>query len=756
MSKMPAKKKSCFQITSVTQAQVAAIGATDDTESLDDPDESRTEDVSSEIYDMSRAEYEPACDKSSSEEALNNVGEPEAISVMAPSHIPQAGQLSSLSSNPIVEFRKVGVLGSAQGGQQPPGIGVTTGLPLITQPGAIQQQPAPATSAGPSNVSVNTSQPAAVTSSAPPATSTVSCTSRFRVIKLDHGTGEPFRRGRWTCTEFYEKDSEGSVVSRTVDSIRHASATLDPAADRDSGLGLTGCSVVAPATHSGQGLGSMADASLSSSRMHSVETLPQQQQQIHHQNFSARQQGVSGSATHSAFSSSKPTAVPAQPTVGGLQPSAPQSVLPAGQNGLPQSGVHIQKTSIMPPPAQPIPYPPQQQQQQLAMGHPLTSQSSGLMQNQTEYYQQQQPASMQPGLSSLSAGLQPVGQGPASVIPPTSGGVSVPSQVGDISGAGGGSVPTGQPAPGLLQQQTIGMGGVGSSILVGGSTLQQQTVGQYAAAGQPQPHGLHPTSSGVQNVPAIAVSSSVPTTVPTAVPSASSTALPNVTASSLPLGQIPHSKTPVALGVQGFPVIGFGQVEGGAGRKLEGLVNAQSPVVSGKEPVKPLMPESLQLTTPAVNSLFGIHIPVDGEEDSASGTNVVAIDNKIEQAMDLVKSHLMYAVREEVEVLKEQIKELYERNSVLERENAVLKSLANSEQLSQLPAQSAASSGATPPQQGLSQPQQQAQPPLQVQPQPQSHPQLQHHPKPQQFQTQPQPDPGQQQQQQLQPNVTSA
>lgn len=123
---------------------------------------------------------------------------------------------------------------------------------------------------------------------------------------------------------------------------------------------------------------------------------------------------------------------------------------------------------------------------------------------------------------------------------------------------------------------------------------------------------------------------------------------------------------------------------------------------------------------------------------------------------DLVKSHLMYAVREEVEVLKEQIKELFERNSVLERENAVLKSLANSEQLSQLPAQSATSSGATPPLQGLSQPQalsqQQAQPPLQAQPQPQSHPQLQPHPKPQQLQTQPQLDPGQQ----LQPNVTSA
>lgn len=129
---------------------------------------------------------------------------------------------------------------------------------------------------------------------------------------------------------------------------------------------------------------------------------------------------------------------------------------------------------------------------------------------------------------------------------------------------------------------------------------------------------------------------------------------------------------------------------------------------------------------------------------------------------DLVKSHLMYAVREEVEVLKEQIKELFERNSVLERENFVLKSLANSEQLSQLSAQTTSSSSSTtPPQQGLSQPPQ-TQPPAQPQPQqqplqvqsqqPQSHAQLQHHPKPQQLQTQPQLDPSQQ----LQPNVTSA
>lgn len=57
----------------------------------------------------------------------------------------------------------------------------------------------------------------------------------------------------------------------------------------------------------------------------------------------------------------------------------------------------------------------------------------------------------------------------------------------------------------------------------------------------------------------------------------------------------------------------------------------------------------------------------------------------------------MYAVREEVEVLKEHIKELYERNSVLERENALLKSLANSEQLGQLSKQLTKGSNSTSP-----------------------------------------------------------
>ncbi|XP_061588877.1 TSC22 domain family protein 2-like [Cololabis saira] len=599
MSKMPAKKKSCFQITSVTQAQVAAGGAADDTESLDDPDESRTEDVSSEIYDVSRAEYEPVCDRSSSE------GEAEA-----PAPAPLAGE-------------PAGVSGSVGGAAAAPLVGV--GLP------APSPQPA-----------------AAASTAAPPATST--CSSRFRVIKLDHGTGEPFRRGRWTCTEFYERDSE---AGRTADSIRHGSVTLDPAADRESGPGLPGGSAVPLATHSG--LGSTAEASHLSTRLHSVETLSQQQpQQTLQQNFGAPQPGVGGSA-RAAPLNIKPTAAE-----GALQPPAAQNLLPVGQNGLSQPGVHLQKSPVMPPAAQPVPFPPQQQ---VAVGHHLAS--------QTEYYQPQQSGPPLP-LSSLSAG--PGGQGPP----------SGPSQAGEGPGAGGGGVTAGLPAA---------AGGTGGPALAGGPAPPQQTVGQYAAApGPPQPLGP-PGSSGGQIVPAMAVSSSVLAAVSAAMLSASSSALPNATGFSLP-----PSRAPGALGaLGGLPAAGFGQMEAG-GRKSEGLINAQSPLVSGRDVVKPFMSETLQLSGPTVNSLFGIHIPVDGEEDSASGTNIVAIDNKIEQAMDLVKSHLMYAVREEVEVLKEQIKELYERNSVLEKENAVLKSLANSEQLSQLsPPPPAASSGAAPP-----------------------------------------------------------
>jgi len=51
---------------------------------------------------------------------------------------------------------------------------------------------------------------------------------------------------------------------------------------------------------------------------------------------------------------------------------------------------------------------------------------------------------------------------------------------------------------------------------------------------------------------------------------------------------------------------------------------------------------------------------------------------------DLVKSHLLLAVREEVDVLKASISQLVDKISVLERENRVLKTNASPEVLAQL------------------------------------------------------------------------
>ncbi|XP_036410137.1 TSC22 domain family protein 2-like [Megalops cyprinoides] len=690
MSKMPAKKKSCFQITSVTQAQVAASSITDDTESLEDPDESRTEDVSSEIFDVSRADFEPeACDISSSEETLNNVGETEAPGAMAP-HIPQDGQLPTVSAphNGGFGFRTVAVTGVVHVNQQGLGTAGPAGQ-SSPAPTGVAQQPATAVAGGGSNATGSTSQPAPAASAVSSSTtSTTSCSSRFRVIKLDHGTGEPFRRGRWTCMEFYERDSEGSVITRTVDSIRHAS-TLDYNMDRDSGLGVTGGSVAAPSTLSSTGLDPAVDSAYSTaSHSHIVEPSPQPQA------YSTGHQTASGTTAPSGF----------QPTGYASVPVAPQSLLPPGTNGMHQGASlqQVQKSPSMPPvsQAQQFAYQPQQQQQQLVSGHQLTSQPSLIPASQADYRQQHLPSLQPTGTAAQTLPVTtlpvgpPVNQGPSPVMTPAAAGVpglGIAAQAGETAGPGLVAQPV--PSPGLLQQAGVGVGGGGVAPVLAGVQQQQP---QYQPSGA-APVALPPHAAvpGVQNVPVMGAGGGA-AGMPAPAPSAPSTpvTVPNQTPPStgqpqLSQPQAPHAGNAGALGVQGVPA-GFAQPPANVEenrRKSDAL--PQPSATSGKDLMKPLISEGLQLpSVPAVNSLFGIPISIDGDEDSTSGASVVAIDNKIEQAMDLVKSHLMYAVREEVEVLKEQIKELYERNSVLERENAVLKSLANNDQLSQLFVQS--------------------------------------------------------------------
>ncbi|XP_040895724.1 TSC22 domain family protein 2 isoform X2 [Toxotes jaculatrix] len=609
MSKMPAKKKSCFQITSVTQAQVAASSITDDTESLDDPDESRTEDVSSEIFDVSRADL-GVCDRSSSEETLNNVGESQE------GQPPTAGPV-----NGGLSYKSLGtgrVTPHSSGGSVP----VSAAAQPFVPSSVISTVPA---------ATVSTS----VAHTAPVSTS---CSSRFRVIKLDHGTGEPFRRGRWTCTEFYERDSD-SNVNRTVDSIR-PTVTLDHSIDRDSGLGTTGNSVVTSSAFSAQASENTADSGYSVG--HPTHPHPSELQQ---QGYSlAPQIGSGASAFQPTGYTTTASQQPQQAQVN-MQPVATQNFLSNSLNGVHQ-GAMQQKSPIMPP---------------AYSTHP-----SGISASQPDYRQQHFGSSTQNLPMTTPLVVPPTSQIPSSLITP------------GVQGLGREAAS----AQGLLLQ----VSNAPAMAPIHPGSGQQQSVSQTQPSGglgiAPAPSVTTTTShSGVQNVPAT-------------VPSTTNTP-PGVPSQAPGTGGLVHPQGAHGGGTTGLPS-GFSNQAEDSRQKSDALPQPSAGVVPGKDGAKPFIGEGLSLPPPAVNSLFGIHISMDVDDDSASGASVVAIDNKIEQAMDLVKSHLMYAVREEVEVLKEQIKELYERNSVLERENAVLKSLANSEQLNQLSSQLSQGSSTSP------------------------------------------------------------
>uniref|UniRef100_A0A8D2BA30 TSC22 domain family member 2 n=1 Tax=Sciurus vulgaris TaxID=55149 RepID=A0A8D2BA30_SCIVU len=763
MSKMPAKKKSCFQITSVTTAQVAT-SITEDTESLDDPDESRTEDVSSEIFDVSRAtDYGPeeVCERSSSEETLNNVGDTETPGTVSPNLLLD-GQLAAAAAAPAngggaVSARSVaGALASSLAA-------AATSAPTSGAPGG-----APA--AGPS------SGPGPAAPAQPPTT----CSSRFRVIKLDHGSGEPFRRGRWTCMEYYERDSDSSVLTRSGDCIRHSS-TVDPTAERDSGLGATGGSVVVvvASVQGAPGPDSATDSSLAAASQPPPSEKMSQPAAAPPQSFSVGPPPPGGGAV--AQSSAPPPFAGAAAGPPPMMAAAPPSQLPGAGPGaqvLPPTNVALaQPAASLPPHPGPAGGAPAAQhpahfsypQPQMPPGPLLPAQPSG----QSEYLQQhvsglQPPSPAQP--SSTSAGATPsaaasfplgAGQNAASA--------GASSQPSEAVAPGPGPAQGGQAAPcppagvppaavgGVVQP---GLGPVGAGQPQSVPPPQIGGSGQLSAV----PGGPHTVVPGVPNVPAALPAPSVPSVSTTSVtmpnvpaPVAQSQQLSSHTPVSRSSSVIQHVGLPLTPGTHSAPTSLpqsdlsqfqtqtqplVGQVDD-TRRKSEplpqpplSLIAENKPVV--KPPVADALANPLQLTpmNNLATSVFSIAIPVDGDEDrnpstafyqafhlntfqeskslwdSASGGGVVAIDNKIEQAMDLVKSHLMYAVREEVEVLKEQI-ELVERNSLLERENALLKSLSNSDQLSQLPAQQANPGSSAPQPAALAQPPQPAQAPQQ-------------------------------------------
>ncbi|KAG9277877.1 TSC22 domain family protein 1-like isoform X1 [Astyanax mexicanus] len=725
------KKKSGFQITSVLPAQVSAStnnSIADDTESYDDMDESHTEDLSSsDILDVSvsRATDPGIPERSSSEETLNSLHGGETPGVVSPnepvmhhshsqssqqgymvngtvhhhghglhhhSHQPHGHQKEQGSqSQPVAAPQPVqGLSGSSATGAS-----VAPAKSTAAQSGAaVQGRPqgrvpsvraavveASATGSGIATVNQHVSSvsagsvsgaagipgggslPASTTGAVmgnvmtahatqpPPPTNTTPNTataaastatgSRFRVVKLD-SSSEPFRKGRWTCTEFYEK--EAPVAAPSTD---------------------------APPTH------------------RAVESVVQSETES--------TSGGSSSSTMSGGGDQGP-----QPVQQVLAPAA----MPVPSQGIPQlhtlpqdPGTH----AVVPPAVAPSNNP------QVVSVPGLLGTTDGQPplarpQQQVAYNLEGQVSQMQSGYTinqqaalPVNQGLQPIdyaqiSQGIQATAQPQQ--VSVPTQIPGL--------PIGTPVAGSAISPRP-QAPVPSMVLAQGSTISQaQTLPPHQVPSEQQ----HQAAVGQQPQPS---SSTTGQTAPS---------IPSSTLQSNLQQGLPHSLQhghPGGLGLSFLPSAG-GHYGGMAPLTASQLEDAGRLLFQHQSLLS--LP---RLATGGVAGLIaqtaseaGVTLGQEGlasgdagalaasagtEEDSSSGASVVAIDNKIEQAMDLVKSHLMYAVREEVEVLKEQIKELIERNTQLEQENNLLKNLASPEQLAQFQAQvqtSSPTSGAQP------------------------------------------------------------
>ncbi|XP_059823814.1 TSC22 domain family protein 1 isoform X2 [Hypanus sabinus] len=834
------KKKSGFQITSVTPAQNNAgsnNSIAEDTESYDDMDESHTEDLSSsEILDVSRAtDYEP--ERSSSEETLNNVGDAETPSALSPNQprLPQHqttlynGSIHGLHPHHLHHPHPLhhhhhhhhlhpamvsgsGLVG-ATAATPPSAGGITPFANVATSaekntisasiPGLVNSSvgpSAPLTSniapangntrsvTGVSNVNISVggtsgsvnANTVGGTTSVVGATSTAASTSatgaqvatgsqqpaigssRFRVVKLDSST-EPFKKGRWVCTEFYDKDNAAALVesmsiNRTVENVKQAAA--DAHLEREStSAGSSVSSTLSAIGYYVENAGNGEPALASGPQQQAFQALCSQQldlsgsgplPQSASQSQLAQIQLHSQDVMHSQQKTSTPLSGRASVS------NVPQAPIPQ-QLAYPQQ----QPSQTLPAVGQPqqLPYGQPQPASQISTQHVMSSNASAGITEYVQHSQMQPPAqamqqsSSGAGSAALPGQAQPVLAQVQSGLPPS-------QPVGHVSammppaGSANGQLVTGQQgstmsllqqsvSPSINQSAQIGLQATApppSSAqqivqpLQGGMVQQPGSVPglvqQVPTAPQKQQLLTQPQSQGVENIiqsvnnQQITGISSTPSTVTanlpsigsnvsTSIPTASVSAVPQqtTTQTSVQNGNQPSNPTNVSLsmvpgGLQKLAPVSA-QYQSAGQSLLKVVEDSGSPadhsvlnvhqvaigetVLSAANALVQEIASSANL--PASASLLPLKTlplsmqPVDGEDESSSGASVVAIDNKIEQAMDLVKSHLMYAVREEVEVLKEQIKELVERNSQLEQENNLLKTLASPEQLAQFQAQ---------------------------------------------------------------------
>uniref|UniRef100_A0A8C6DHN7 TSC22 domain family protein 1 n=1 Tax=Moschus moschiferus TaxID=68415 RepID=A0A8C6DHN7_MOSMO len=920
------KKKSGFQITSVTPAQISASissnnSIAEDTESYDDLDESHTEDLSSsEILDvsLSRATDLGEPERSSSEETLNNFQEAETPGAVSPNqpHLPQphlpylpqqnvvingsahphplhhhhpihghhlhhhpshAGVASTSipggpPSSPV--SRKLSAAGSSDGvtpvaptsavsssgspasvmtSIRAPSTTSSLGINSVTGTNTMNNvnitavgsfNPAVTSSMlGNANISVSSIPSAAGVGVGPAVSSGVNVnilsgmgngtiassatfnsaasaaagmtvgsvssqqqqpavnTSRFRVVKLD-STSEPFKKGRWTCTEFYEKENaavpttEGVVVNKVVESVRQN--PTEATSERESTSGSSVSSSVSTLSHYTESVGSGEMGTLAAPPVQPQPppTLPGVA--LPQMDFSsAAPQGISAVSIPQSISQSQISQVqlPSQelgyqpkpglqpvPLQAGIQPSpvgvvgvtsalgqqpsiaslaqpqlpysqaAPpvQAPLPGApphqvQYGQPAPAVALPMapshgTSVTPNPASEYVQPSPLLQTAVSSGQPT---SAGVAAGATVIPMAQpqsiqlpvQPAAVQ--AQPAGAAGQPVGKAHTAVaaVPPGSQIANTGQQTSLPSAL---QQPSTQVTPSVIQQ-----GAPPSSQIVppapaailhqgvqpSASSLPQQLViapQSTLLPVPPQPQGVESVAPGVvsKQLPAvsplpsassISVTNQVSSAGPSGLPSAPTNLVPSQNIAQVPATQngnlvqsvsqppllasninLPLAQqlplSSVQFSAQSLAQAIGSQIEDARRPAEPSLVGLPQPV-SGDSGGVSAVSDGSSSSLAASASLFPLKVLplttplVDGEDESSSGASVVAIDNKIEQAMDLVKSHLMYAVREEVEVLKEQIKELIEKNSQLEQENNLLKTLASPEQLAQFQAQ---------------------------------------------------------------------
>ncbi|KAM4538268.1 TSC22 domain family protein 1-like [Fundulus diaphanus] len=599
------KKKSGFQITSVTSAQINVSGnnsLADDTESYDDMDESHTEDLSSsEMLDASalRAADTGVPARTSSDETLNSlhgVDTPGLVSPnesLQPHHVAQGSSLVNGSMHHQCCSQQAHHHHSDPALPTLPIAPIASSSPAMAQRPLVQDNPKLAVSAAPptnlqsteKSCNVSAAGSDSTTASGPATQATHIHTapgSRFRVVKLDTNS-EPFRKGRWTCTEFYEKEVPQPAPTE-------APKAADVAAEIEAGN--TGVSLANPAVQ------------------------PPPMLQSYH-----------------------------PPTQDFTSPQAVKQTTPQGHLSPKEviGTTYSQKSAAtsQPPPVIPqlVPYTVDPQQSQPQGSYPTPQFHAGVV---------SQRGVRQPDFIQPTAPFQTQVQPP---LPHVNTGISAP-------------------VPGVPLQHP--------SSISPQLPLQGQVVSPTPAACtsvQPESHPLQ--KAPLQNPSA----ATAPVAAPQGTPYKPLTTLQADLQPLLTLGanlaHIPGGgsfvKNTELENAQKFLI------------QHQGLLGLPRLAVGGEGATEDHMGMSVEAR--AFMAAAGFRSQHTEEDDSSSGASVVAIDNKIEQAMDLVKSHLMYAVREEVEVLKEQIKELMERNTQLEQENNLLKTLASPEQMAQFQAQ---------------------------------------------------------------------